>query len=104
MSSSGAVFHLGNARIPSSAILESGGGTQTEACLRLLGNSFVSGGADCVDVTVVFWYSLEDQPDVSEEKKFRFIGYVGSSGKASWATEPVKASEDYCGTYFKPLS
>jgi hypothetical protein len=104
MASHGNTVYLGQSRIPASSTLDAGGGTQTEACLRVLGNSFVQGGADCVDVIVVFWYSLENQPEAPQEKKFRFVGYIGRTGKTSWAAEPVNATEDYCGTYFKPLS
>jgi hypothetical protein len=101
--SHGNIVGLGFDTTPATSILESDGGTQTEACLRIWGNSFVQGGPDCVDVTVDFWYSLETQPDYNQEKKFRLIAFKGSLGDFTWAQEPVESQEDYCGKYFKPL-
>jgi len=91
-------------RTPATSILKGSGDTESEACLRFFGNSFVQGGSDCIDTTLSFWYSLETQEDVDQEKRYRFVAFRGPDGKFSWASESIDSKEDYCGSYFKPLS
>jgi hypothetical protein len=87
-------LQIGNiTRVRSGAILESGGDAQTEPCLRYFG---FQEGTDCADIRIIFWYSLETQPKVDQEKRFRFVGYKGKNGAFSWQTQPVNARGSYC--------
>jgi len=95
--------YLSPDRTPASSLLKAGGDVESEACLRFFGNSFVL-GSDCIDTTLSFWYSLETQDALDQEKRFRFVAFKGPDGKFSWAAESIDSKEDYCGSYFKPLS
>jgi hypothetical protein len=81
------------------SILKSGGDAVTEPCLGFF--AFVH-GTDCADVTLHFWYSLEAQPEVEQEKKFRYVAYKGKNGQFSWYTEPSESPENYCKRFYKP--
>ena len=75
-----------------------GGDAQTDPCLQ--GWAFVHGTA-CADITLIFWYSLEDQPDSQQEKRFRFVATKGKTGQFQWSPQPVQSPQLYCASYFK---
>jgi hypothetical protein len=86
--------------IPTGLPLNPGGDAQTTPCLsgiRLRGFK----GASCVDMTLVFWYSLENQADVEQEKHFHFVGYRQVGRAVSWSQEPENSREDYCANFSK---
>ena len=80
--------------------LEPGGDAQTEPCLAYL--KFKN--TDCVDMELHFWYSLDTQPEVQQEKRFRFVAYKSKSGGFSWYPEPIDSPPEYCTPYYKPNS
>jgi hypothetical protein len=50
----------------------------------------------CVDVSVIFVYSLEVQPDTPQQKTIRFFGSPGPSREYQWIQEPVDSKVDFC--------
>jgi hypothetical protein len=85
---------------PAATTLLPGGDAQTDQCLNWW--KFAK-GTDCADITLIFWYSLESQPDVQREKSFRFVAYKGKNGQFSWYAEPQSLQGSYCtGALVKP--
>jgi len=76
-----------------SAPLEPGGDAQTEECLAFFNFGM---GTKCVDMTLIFWYSLESQAELEQEKKFRFVALKEENQLFEWYTEPTKRQGDYC--------
>lgn len=85
-------------RPPASSPLLAGGDATTDPCLKTWG--FVH-GTDCADITLIFWYTLENQPDFKQEKKFRFIANKGKTGEFSWVPEPLESRDNYCLKYYR---
>jgi len=85
-------------RIPASGPLRAGGDAQTDPCLAWI--KFEE-GLRCVDMTVIFWYSLETQPDFEQEKRFRFVAYSGPESGFVWYSQPVASTESYCARFIK---
>jgi hypothetical protein len=81
----------------SQSVIQSGGDAESDACLSYL--EFRS--VDCVDMEVKFWFSLEDQPDVEREKRFRFVAFQGSEGNFTWIRETVESPTNYCAPALK---
>src|SRR5712692_2450882 len=85
--------------IPTLEPLQPGGDAQTDQCLKVIG---FERGVACVDVTLIFWYSLETQPLYKQEKDFRFIAQreFRSSGHGKpdfvWYSEPIGSKRDFC--------
>lgn len=86
-------------RPPASSVLLPGGDAQTDQCLKVWG---FANGTDCADVTVIFWYSLDSQPDIHQEKDFRFVAYKSKTGQFSWYGETISEPKTYCERYLKP--
>jgi hypothetical protein len=86
-------------RSEATSALESGGDAETQPCLEFYE---FKNGTDCADVTLVFRYSLDNQPSTAQERKFRFVAYKSKTGAFSWYQQPVEASERYCHRYLKP--
>jgi hypothetical protein len=80
-------------------ILRSGGDADTQPCLRFY--NFADSGTDCADVTIIFWYALEDQPDNEQEKKIRFVASKGKNGMFDWDEKPVEHKDNYCERFYK---
>ncbi len=85
-------------RILSDSILSHGGDGQSEDCLGWY-NFEKAGGTSCADVDVVFWYSLQSQPDFDQEKKFRLVAYRGKDGRFQWLEQPVDKPGSFCEQY-----
>ena len=83
-------------RGPAEYTIKAGGDAQSDACLAYWGFQY---GTDCADVTVMFWYSLETQPDVHQEKDFRFVARKVSANRYSWHRESVSNKAGYCDSY-----
>jgi hypothetical protein len=77
---------------PSTSTLLPGGDAETDQCL----DAWYFGKTKCADVTLIFWYSLESQPNVQEEKRFRFAVHQSKTGQFSWYPEQVSSPETYC--------
>ncbi|MGA8150589.1 MAG: hypothetical protein WB952_06545 [Terriglobales bacterium] len=73
--------------------LEPGGDAETDDCLKVI--SLESGQTACIDLTLIFWYSLETQPDFDQEKDFRYIW------NRQWYQEPVGSKTNYCQSFYK---
>lgn len=77
--------------------IESGGDATTDECLKVIG---FRENTQCVDVNLVFLYTLEAQPDTRQEREFRYVGTT--EGKTFfWRTQPVKSKTNYCKAYYK---
>lgn len=85
-------------RIRVSSTLAPGSDAESANCLRWFQFTF---GTDCADVTVIFWYSLETQPDSEEDKKERYIASKGKDGKFTWVQQPVNSMNSYCAGFYK---
>jgi hypothetical protein len=79
-------------------VLRAGGDAVTEPCLQFFR---FENGTSCVDMDLIFWYSLDTQPNYEEEKKFRYVAYKGKNGEFMWYGEPVESSERYCKRFYK---
>jgi hypothetical protein len=93
-------YQLAPFLIPASSTLAAGGDAQTDECLAFLHFGY---GADCVDVTVIFWYALESQPDFEQLKEFRYYAPKGKDGRFDWYQEPQNDSISHCLAYYKPV-
>lgn len=72
-----------------------GGDARSEQCLAPL--SWQEGETDCLDVLLIFQYSLDDQPTLKQEKRFRYVVYKGSD----WIPEPIGSNEKFCSQFIK---
>jgi len=90
---------IGFPYITSAEILRAGGDSQSAQCLRFY--KFAN-GTDFADVVVIFWYSLQTQPDFGERNDVRFVAYKGTNGNFEWFTQPVEHAGNYCESYYKP--
>jgi len=71
-----------------------GGDAQSEPCLIFW--HFIEGTV-CADVTIGFWYTLENQPDVDQEKDVRYFVQRDKNGY-HWIRESVgDKGTSYCG-------
>jgi hypothetical protein len=86
-------------RPPASTTLVPGGDAQTDPCLAVWDYEH---GTDCADITLIFWYALENQPGVNREKRFRLVAYKGKTGQFAWYSEPESSPEEYCKAFVKP--
>lgn len=92
-------WHGVRPNITASSTLQPGRDAESVPCLSWF--NFQSGKTDCADVTVVFWYSLETQPDTDQEKKLRYVAKKGKDGRFSWSQQPIKSKEQYCAGFYK---
>jgi hypothetical protein len=86
-------FDLAWLLVPAPSKLVAGGDAQTESCLSFF--NFQQGTA-CVDVTLIFWYSLDTQPDLDQFKYFRYVAYKGPKGQFDWYPQPQEDSKSSC--------
>jgi hypothetical protein len=86
--------------IPTVEPLQPGGDAETNDCLR---GTLFEHGADCIDMELVFWYSLQTQPDFKQEKHFRYVA-IKEGPSFIWNQEPVQSTTSYCRTYYKAPS
>jgi hypothetical protein len=70
-----------------------GGDAETSGCLSWL--KFKE-GTDCVDVDLIFWYTLESQPSVDQEKIFRYVTHRQANGTFKWYQNPVNDPQVHC--------
>jgi hypothetical protein len=75
-----------------------GGDAQTDRCMEWF--QFTT-GTICADITLIFWYALQSQPDLREEKRFRLVGERPDRGKFEWSQRTVEAPGNYCERYKK---
>jgi hypothetical protein len=87
--------------IESSGPMRPGGDAESSQCLIILRQTFVDGGSDCVDMTLIFLYTLETQPDLRQEKGFRFVAEKGGNGRFDWAQRPLESVRNYCAPSLK---
>jgi len=74
--------------------ISTGGDAETyEHCLSML---HFETDTDCIDLTLIFWYSLETQPLLRQEKDFRIVGKKEGT-QFDWHPQPIKSKVDYCG-------
>jgi hypothetical protein len=79
--------------------VQPGGDTHSSACLQTLG---FTDGTECVDVTLMFWYSLNDQPNFQQEKDFRFVAQRDFRSTDNnkepfiWSRKSLNSPPDYC--------
>ncbi len=67
-----------------------GGDAESDMCLNSIdpgGKSFV-----CGDIVVAMLYSLETQPQITEDKQFRFVIF---KGQTEWTKDPIN-SQGWC--------
>jgi hypothetical protein len=85
-------------RVAHQNALRASGDEETDPCLNYFN---FHEGTDCADVTVMFKYELETQPNIEQEKRFRFVAYKGSNGTFSWYGEPVNEEFSRCSQFLK---
>lgn len=93
---------LGIMPIPDGAPLHAGGDSQSNSCLSgwSEANHFV-----CVDMTIVFQYVLQDQPDIRQAKSLRVSTYGSRNNGFRWYKESLDAKTSYCRRFAKfPLA
>jgi len=84
-------------RIDASSILDRGGDAESNDCLSWF---HFKPSTYCADVAVIFWYSLEDYPDIEVQKFFRFKAIKGAD-KFNWIGVPMNSKEPFCLDTFK---
>jgi hypothetical protein len=89
------------AHIPSDEVMEPGGDADTEDCLGFLRYRGAT-GTQCVDVRVTFWYALENQQDIEQEKRFQYVGYRDKNSNITWHPVLTDSQEDYCSAQERP--
>jgi hypothetical protein len=76
--------------------IEPGGDATTDECLKVIGFEKTT---QCIDVTLVFLYTLDTQPDIHQERDFRYVGTM--QGKSFfWKVQPVQSRTRYCEQYY----
>jgi hypothetical protein len=78
-------------------LLEANGDTETyDQCLSII---HFQTDTDCVDLKLIFLYSLETQPALKQRKDIRFVGTV-QGGQFAWQAEPVESRAKFCRDYY----
>jgi hypothetical protein len=73
------------------------GDTETyEQCLSM---ARFANDTNCIDLTLIFWYSLETQPDLRQEKEYRIVGTVDGT-QFVWKPQPVKSQANFCRSFY----
>jgi hypothetical protein len=78
--------------------LKPGNDAESEKCLSWFE---LQDATECVDVKVIFWYALADQPETHQEKKIRYVANKGKDNHFSWLQQPVDSSKSYCMSFYK---
>jgi hypothetical protein len=76
-----------------------GGDAQSETCLE---RSFMRPGdlrPLCVDMTLIIDYTLQSQPDMREEKKWRFV--LDEHKGNVWVRHLVESPNSPCAPYLR---
>ena len=73
-----------------------GGDASSSECFHTIVG--VEAGTACIDVTLLFTYSIDAQPEVMNSKAFRFVGNK-RAGYYSWYKEAVGTPYNYCEPY-----
>jgi hypothetical protein len=73
--------------------LKAGNDAESAKCLSWFG---FDSGAECIDVKIVFWYSLQEQPSIPQEKNVRYVTAKGKDGRFFWLQKPSDAMQSYC--------
>lgn len=90
--------------IPSDSSVQAGGDVQTNKCLSFFNFGSPTGlGTGCVDVSVVFWYALENWPDAEQSKTFRFAAVRDDAGHYQWSRQNDQAPHTVCKEYIQKL-
>jgi hypothetical protein len=73
------------------------GDTETyEQCLIM---ARFTNDTNCIDLTLIFWYSLETQPDLRQGKEYRIVGTVDGA-QFVWRPQPVKSQANFCRSFY----
>jgi hypothetical protein len=80
-------------KIPTGSTIDAGGDAQTDPCLKFFE---FSNGTECVDMTLIFWFALETQPDWEQEKTLRFVANRSKNGRFAWYSQPVDLKISPC--------
>ena len=84
--------------LPDSGVqLKGGGDAETNDCLRIVP---FANGSDCIDVELVFWYSLDTQPNFNQEKRFRYV-VLKEGDSFAWHSQPLGSKINYCRSFIK---
>jgi hypothetical protein len=83
--------------IPTVETMQPGGDAETDQCLKSLG---FAEGTDCIDTTLIFWYSLETQPTFKQEKDVRYVATKEGSSFV-WSRQPLNSNTNYCRHFYK---
>jgi len=81
--------------VPSDSVVHSGGDVQTHKCLQYF--EFLHTG--CVDVSVIFWYALENQQDVEQTKTFRLVAVNDGNDHFTWSKQNKDDPHMFCDEY-----
>jgi hypothetical protein len=81
---------------PSDSLVRSSGDSEATPCLSYY---HFAHGARCVDMTLIFSYSLETQPDFTQQKLFRYVAIKGGHGEFAWSGEPVDDQRNFCAVF-----
>ncbi len=89
--------HIEAKRTLADSPMEPGGDVESDPCLqfyRFAGRS--NTGTVCADIALIFWYTLDTQPDLEQERQFRFIARRTAYGAYSWWPSPLQAKGSQC--------
>jgi hypothetical protein len=86
---------------PAEASLGPGGDAESARCLRYFGFAHGFTHTECVDVKIQFWYSLEDQIDIDQEKLVRLVATKDKGNSFFWQQQPISSEESYCAKFIK---
>ena len=78
-------------------VIHSGGDVASASCLA----GIKAETTECVDVTIVFQYSLTDQSDIEQEKKIRIVSYTDGHGAFKWYKESLDQKDSRCAGFYK---
>lgn len=75
---------------------------QSYNCLEVLAEQ-TPGMSDCLDISLVFIYYLDEQPGNRQERVFRVSARGGErmGGISSWDLQPTSLESSPCGPYMK---
>lgn len=82
--------------IEESTPIQAGGDAQSSSCI---GGFHFPGKIECADLTIIFQYFLEDQPNFPQEKKQRVTTY-GKNG-FQWYKDSIDRRSSYCAHFLK---
>lgn len=85
--------------VPGAPLLSNGDADTYEQCLGVLR---FKDDTQCIDLSLIFLYSLETQPNLKQEKESRIVGTM-EGDQFVWQYRPVQSNRNYCEAY-RPTS